>query len=123
MWEAAARLAHAGRVHGHRAEIGIVKAARALAAFLGRDTVDRETLAEGARYVLQHRLPADPLASAVDVDRSVDGLIGEHLYGQRTEDVEHESDDSFDLYDPENMQVPGAAAAGSLLLDFQKKNG
>lgn len=121
MWEAAARLAHAGGVHGHRAEIGIIKAARALATFLGRETVDRETLAEGARYVLPHRLPADPLASAVEVDKRIDRLIGEHLYDRGTEVAEQGSDDAVDLDDPENMQVPGAAAAGSLLIDFQKK--
>lgn len=46
---------------GHRADIGMVKAARAIAAMEGRTKAEREDLARAARYVLPHRMRKNPL--------------------------------------------------------------
>lgn len=46
---------------GHRADIGIVKAARAIAAMEGRRKAERKDLARAAHYVLPHRMRKNPL--------------------------------------------------------------
>jgi Mg-chelatase subunit ChlI len=121
IWTATAELAHAAAARGHRAEIGMVKAARALTAFLGRGVVDRDVLAEAARYVLPHRLPTQPLEGIADVARRVEDLIDGHIFG-RSVAVGAKvpvADDDWDEAD--RMQIPGGAAAGSLVLDYLVK--
>ncbi len=48
---------------GHRADIGMIKTARALAAFNGRKKAQKEDLERAARYVLPHRMRKNPLES------------------------------------------------------------
>jgi Mg-chelatase subunit ChlI len=123
IWTSSAELAHAAQARGHRAEICMVKAARALAAFLGRDTVDRELLSEASRYALPHRIATQPLESIADVSRRVENLVGRVVFGGAAEPDLQESTVEDDGEEPDTMQVPGAAAAGSLLLDYLvKKN-
>jgi Mg-chelatase subunit ChlI len=123
IWTACAELAHAASARGHRAEIGMVKAARALAAFLRRPAVDREVLAEAARYVLPHRIPAQPLESIADITHRVEGIIDSSLFGRAVEVDPHAASSDDDWDEADRMQIPGAAAAGSLVLDYVKKNG
>lgn len=46
---------------GHRADIGMIKTARAIAAMEGRTKAERDDLARAARYVLPHRMRKNPL--------------------------------------------------------------
>ena len=46
---------------GHRADIGMIKTARAIAAMEGRKSVGREDISRAARYVLPHRMHKNPL--------------------------------------------------------------
>ena len=57
---AAARLALALEVHGHRADVLLVKAAATLAALDGRTELGAEDLTEAAEVVLPHRLRRQP---------------------------------------------------------------
>jgi magnesium chelatase subunit I len=114
-WERTARLAAAAGVHGHRADILIIKAARALAAFLELETVAEEQLREAARFVLPHRLTAGPLASPETAPEKIEALFGERPSAADSPSA------AAPPPSPEAMQVPGAAAAGSILLDFLKK--
>ena len=124
IWTATAELAHAAAARGHRAEIGMVKAARALAAFLGRNAVDRETLAEAARYVLPHRVPTQPLETIADASKRVEDLVNGAIFEREAEEPDVPTSAAEEGWDgAEEMLVPGGAAAGSLLLDYlAKKN-
>lgn len=117
----AVRLATQAKVHGHRAEIAILKASRALASLLGRDAVHERDVAECMRFVLRHRLPDVPMTA---VDR-VDDRLDQIAHAVFSEDV-IESDEPRDVGDFaslfEAMQVPGAGAAGSIVWSLEKKS-
>ena len=54
------RLAVAARTDGHRADIAMAKAAKAMAAYAGRNGVTQQEVIAAARLVLPHRLRLDP---------------------------------------------------------------
>ena len=126
-WELTARLAGAAGVHGHRADIIIIKTARALAAFLELSDVTEEQVHEAARFVLPHRLASGPLSSPETAPGKIEALFHDLRYPTESpvtaakptavEPAGAEPPEGM----PEAMQVPGAAAAGSILLDFLKK--
>jgi Mg-chelatase subunit ChlI len=119
---------------GHRAEIAMMKAASALAAFTESPRVLAFHVKEAARLVLPHRIAAD-LAEGPDgslekienlFDRKVSGDVnisgadfGEDSSGAGAPQEYEE----FGI-DPallEEMQVPGAMAAGSVVFSYLKK--
>lgn len=124
----AVRLAAESGARGHRAEITILKAARAVAALLGRPEIDRDALADAARLALPHRMPSGPLDTPERLDQRLGELIagvvlgraaapeggGEGEGGQGRDDAALEES----LL---SMQIPGAAAAGSILFTAEKK--
>ncbi len=126
---AAARLANELHAAGHRADITLVKAARAHAAFLEKTAVEMEDLFAAAPLVLPHRLPASPLDSPEELQARIDHVLKQiaggsaegaraALEGELVEDLAEEPG----LEDmAEQMQVPGNCAAGSVLLSFLKK--
>ena len=59
--ELAAQIGIAYGTDGHRADIGMIKTAKALAALDGRKRVRKEDLERAARYVLPHRMRKNPL--------------------------------------------------------------
>lgn len=62
---------------GHRADIVMTKAARALAAFRGREEIDMTDVADAARLTLNHRmkrLPFEEMGEVVEKLRSLFGL-------------------------------------------------
>ncbi len=121
--ERAVDLASEAQVHGHRAEIVMVKTAAALAALTERNGITDADLDEAARLALPHRLHLSPLERPEDAEQRIERLLskrsGEERQGQATPDA------AFDAWaDPdssEGMEVPGATAAGSILLSFLKK--
>ncbi len=105
-------------VQGHRPDIVMVKTARALAALLERQRISQELLFEAARLVLAHRMQNALLGSPEETESEIDGILRrtvEHdgLTGGRAS-PEHEGDED----ETEEMQVPGSAAAGSILLSL-----
>jgi len=57
------------RVDGHRGELTIMRAARALAAFAGRKTVTEEDVRQVSAMALRHRLHRDPLGETASNSR------------------------------------------------------
>jgi magnesium chelatase subunit I len=119
-WEQTARLAAAAGVHGHRADIIIIKTARALAAFLELYSVGEAQIREAARFVLPHRLASPPLTSPESAPGRIEALLRDPASGIESH-VAPGAEAAGAQEAAEAMQVPGAAAAGSILLDFLKK--
>ena len=63
-------------VDGHRGDIIMLKAARTLAAYRGRNQATREDVEEAARYVLPHRVRRQPLQEIV---RDVESVRRSHM--------------------------------------------
>jgi Mg-chelatase subunit ChlI len=120
----AVRLAAEVKAQGHRADIVMMKAARALAALIGRDEAGPAELAEAARYVLPHRMPNTALASEEALQKQIDSALEKVLANDEPGDAPVDAADAEEVeeaYMPEDMQVPGASAAGSLVFFYLKK--
>jgi Mg-chelatase subunit ChlI len=142
VWDRAVSLSiHAGS-EGHRADIAVVKAARALAALTESEVVEIRHLVEAARFVFPHRMPvsaAETVEAAADRLDDLLGSLDSSTHGATASDHDQSSTSATDtaendetaresstpdsslVDDSELMQVPGAAASGSLVFDFLKK--
>lgn len=120
-WRRAVELSLAAGSEGHRADIALVKAARALASMTEEKRVCEQHLREAALYVFPHRMgPMDTPESSAERLRE----ILENPERLQSVDQNRRTDTKPD-WDPdeaaEQIQVPGAAASGSLLFDYLKK--
>ncbi|MBN1570493.1 MAG: VWA domain-containing protein [Acidobacteria bacterium] len=116
------RLTRDLQLQGHRADITIYKAARAHAALLEKSKIENPDVVEAARLALPHRM----MRSALDRPEVLREKIEEALHDVLGADPAVKKNDSDPLeIDPEDMaermQVPGDAAAGSLLFSFLGK--
>jgi Mg-chelatase subunit ChlI len=123
MLDLAVRLAIEVGAHGHRADLAIIKTARALAALLEKPAVTAAEIAEAARLALPHRMARSPLDSDASLDDRLDGVIGRLLAGEEPEAAPEIVDKDIEILDEmtNSMEVPGATAAGSILFAFLKK--
>lgn len=115
-------IAAAAKVQGHRAELALVRSARALAALLERDRVTRADLAEVAGFALAHRFPGPLFLTQAEIDRKMAALLADQAAaeGPVQEKIAVDADpEELPLMD--NMDFPGAAAAGSMLFTYLKK--
>ncbi len=119
----AARLAVEADVQGHRAEITIIKAARALAALMQKETIGKTEIVEAARFVLPHRMQRTALSTPETSVEKIDDVL------KRAFDESPTPTPSADIagtleeaHMAEGMQVPGSGAFGSILFSFLKKN-
>lgn len=131
-WHSAAALAARSRVQGHRADIILVKAARALTALLERERVSDEEVHSVAPFVLAHRAEGNPEDTPETMTERIHKIIDEVRSGEKEEESS-DSETEPEAYAPtgeaaeegslhdSNMQIPGAAAAGSILFDFLDK--
>jgi Mg-chelatase subunit ChlI len=107
-------------VQGHRSDLAIVRAARALSALLERDRVGEEEIFEAALLVLPHRIGAEAMEERSDLR----GRLQKAFSGEKVKQGEDsnipESAEELDDWES-SMEVPGATAAGSLLFSFLKK--
>lgn len=142
IWDRAVSLSIRAGSEGHRADIALVKAARTLAALTESDAVEIRHLVEAARFVFPHRMPVSAAETVEAAAERLDDLLGS-LYSSTlgsttsgdgetstspTDRVEKgearresSTPDSDVVDNSELMQVPGAAASGSLVFDFLKK--
>lgn len=142
LWDTIVAYAAQGGVQGHRADIVMAKTTAALAALNGRRRVAPEDVQEAARLALPHRITGrvddTPESSADRLEKLIAGLQlpdlegpPEEPEGQRPAPADDhsapEKPSAFEgrgerTVDPlEELQVPGSAAAGSIVFDFLKK--
>jgi len=117
----AVQLAIESGARGHRAEIAILKAARALAALLGKAEVETPEISDAARLVLPHRMKAGVLDSPERVDERLGDLIGRVISGAPEAAAELAAVLEEEAM-AESIQVPGSFAAGSILLTVEKNS-
>jgi magnesium chelatase subunit I len=118
MVEMAVALSTEVRAQGHQAEIAIIKAARALAAFLERAVVGPEHVIEAARFVLPHRITTLSFATGEQVEEKLEEIFKKVL-GQEQAVVDTAAGEGVaDDWDDIAEQVPGATAASNVGLLF-----
>jgi len=118
MVEMAVALSTEVRAQGHRAEIAIIKAARALAAFLERAVVGPEDVIEAARFVLPHRITTLSFATGEQVEEKLEEIFKKVL-DQEQAVVETAAGEGVpDDWDDIAEQVPGATAASNVGMLF-----
>ncbi len=119
--ELAVKLAIELKVHGHRADIALLKVARALAALFEVDLVEPIHIRDAARFVLPHRLPGGAMLSS-EASRVVLDAALRKLYELPAEIVPEPLDEQedFDAFGDESL-FPGSAASGTMLFNFLKK--
>jgi magnesium chelatase subunit D len=78
MLEFVAKVALDMGVHGHRADISMVKTARTIAAFGGRDEVTKEDIREAAELVLPHRMRRSPFEEPSVQEERLDEAFEKH---------------------------------------------
>lgn len=111
------RLALTFKVQGHRADIILLKAARAYAALMDKSRVDLIDIRRLAWLVFPHRLPGGLLMDAAQVEKTLQAGLEGHATSPRTDcDHEFEADDYC-----HDFEFPGSAAAGSMLFETFKK--
>ncbi|MBP1624559.1 MAG: ChlI component of cobalt chelatase involved in biosynthesis, partial [Acidobacteria bacterium] len=107
------------QLQGHRADITILKAARAHAALMEKNAIDRSDILEVAPLAVLHRMKSSPLERAEDVREKVqdalDAVLG--LKSDATGNSRKPAEMTLEEM-AESMQVPGAMAAGSILFAF-----
>ena len=118
MIEIAVQLSTGVEVQGHRADIAIIKAARALAAFMEDNTVNQAHVAEAARFVLLHRITNIPLATADHLEKKLEELLAGVLDREKVEKSADKIEEEFEPWDDISEQVPGANAASSVDMLF-----
>lgn len=118
----AVALVTAAKVQGHRAELAMVRSARALAALLDRDCVTLAELNEVAGFALAHRFTESTVLSQQEVDKRISELLaGPFRDGAALAEEKINRELSEDLSLMENINFPGSAAAGGMLFTYLKK--
>ena len=133
LWDTIVSYAAEGGVQGHRADIVMAKCAAALAALNSRRRVAPQDVEEAARLALPHRITG----RVDDTPESAADRLEQLLAGVQLPDLEAPPEPAAQknpappttfegraerTVDPlEELQVPGSAAAGSIVFDFLKK--
>jgi Mg-chelatase subunit ChlI len=128
IFKLAVRMAHALKVSGHRADIMLIKAARAHAAFLEKAEVDIEDVHTAANLALPHRMASSPLDSPEQLRQQIDRAL-KQLAGKASNEPDNDFSDPDGAMETEEdlesmaerMQIPGHCAAGSVMLSYLKK--
>jgi Mg-chelatase subunit ChlI len=121
-YDLAVNLAIELQVHGHRADIALLKVARALAALQEKNSVSVAEIREAASFVLPHRLPGGALLGAEAAQKTLDDCLARLVDGQPRQVDLNDQDPLDDLdFMAVDYEFPGSAAAGSMLFQTLKK--
>ncbi len=101
MFELAAQLAIAMETDGHRAEITIIKAARAHAALKGKSLVDRSDILIAAKLSLAHRVKKNPLEKAELDEAKLEKVVSDFL---EKREIQEEKKSWEVVYKNENLK-------------------
>ena len=120
MIDLAVRLSTAVEAQGHRAEIAILKTAKAMAAILEQSRVESAHIAEAARLVLPHRITQVALATPEMLAQTLEEALRRELDGQLTPARPTAQDSSPDDWEDEDIstEVPGSWAASNTDMIF-----
>lgn len=114
----AVALAQEVKAQGHRADIGIVKTARALAAFLEEDEVRLDHIREAARFVLPHRITTVALATAELIEEKLEEALRRVADERESAEEVNPSTGRIEEWEDLPMQVPGSMAASNVGMLF-----
>ena len=114
----AVALAQEVKAQGHRADIGIIKAARALAAFLEQDEVRLDHVREAARFVLPHRITTVALATAELIEEKLEEALRRVADDRESAEEVPPSTGRIEEWEDLPMQVPGSMAASNVGMLF-----
>lgn len=104
---------------GHRADIGIIKTARALAALLEEEEVRLDHLREAARYVLPHRITTASLPTAELLAGKLEEALRKVATGRdAAEQQANVLSGDLTVWEDVEMQVPGSMAASNVGMLF-----
>jgi magnesium chelatase subunit D len=113
------RLTRELELQGHRADITIFKAARAHAALTEKSGIDRLDIFEAAQLVIPHRMKSLLLDRPEALRERIHDALHKVLELEPNGNESGRESVALDLEDmAESMQVPGSAAAGSVLFSF-----
>ncbi|THB72714.1 MAG: hypothetical protein D6B25_16235 [Desulfobulbaceae bacterium] len=118
MIDSAVGIAMKFEVQGHRTDIAIIKAARALAGLMDRDQVSIDHISEAARFVLPHRIADLSLSSPQLISERIDQVIAGLLEDQTPVESSPLDQEITDSWDDIEETVPGANAASHVDLLF-----
>ncbi len=108
------------QLQGHRADITIIKAARAHAALMEKSAFDKSDVFEAARLAISHRMKSAPIDPPEALKQKIEDALSDVL--ELDSNGKNYLPEEMDLDAlAEGMQVPGSAAAGSILLSFLGK--
>ncbi len=119
--EHAVTLASSAGAQGHRADLALIRTARALAALFDRTAISLNDLAEAARYVLPHRLGRETGSLTEDPGDILDRLLEQHLPFNPGSKLSPSVSEEELFYLDESIEFPGAAASGGALFAHLKK--
>jgi Mg-chelatase subunit ChlI len=124
MIDLAVRLSAAVEAQGHRAEIAILKTAKAMAALLEKSDVEKVHIAEAARLVLPHRITNMALSTPGKRRQKVEEVLKAALDSPSTADqssdqlsaqasAQASAQGADEDWDDISTQVPGSCAASN----------
>lgn len=117
----AVALAIAAQAQGHRAELALIRTARALAALCDRQEATVDDLAEAGRLVLPHRLDGGGITPERSAGKLAELLKELTPVALRAASPAIPGDGTEEPRLLDNMDFPGSAAAGSMLFTYLKK--
>jgi len=107
------------QLQGHRADITIYKAARAHAALMEKGEIGMPDIFEASQFAIQHRMKSAAFDPPKAVRQKIHDTLCRLLKKDQDASAKLRQDEVTDIDDmAESIQVPGAAAAGSLLFSF-----
>lgn len=119
MVEVAVTLSAEVEVQGHRSDIAIIKTARALAALLEDEEVQKHHIFEAARFVLPHRVSNVLLSTPENIDKKLEETLSRFENdNQNVEDESNDQGDDLENWDQVCEQVPGSNAASNVDMLF-----
>ncbi len=106
-------------LQGHRADITILKAARAHAALMEKSAIDKADIYEVAPLAVRHRMKSSPLEGPEHLREKVQNALDRALGRDAAKERDSREPVEMSLEEmAESMQVPGSMAAGSILFSF-----